>query len=119
VSVVTGITLVCSITDSGHDEDEGYRDHNYDAMHLVQEWLAKRFDGLQLTETSRSANGKASRSYVWVAGINHMGDAEDPFVEYVMSLGWYAPENVVLILQPEEGVTRVFRPPFKQPGREH
>lgn len=32
------------------------------------------------------------------------------FAQFVMSRDWHFPENVVLIMQPEEGGTKVFRP---------
>ena len=104
MSVVTGVMLICSLVDE-------------EAVGLVQLWLAEHFEGLQLKEVSGGAGGGKSPQFeAWAGGFNYMVRVEDQFVDYVLSTGWYLPENVVLILQPEEGITRIFRPPYSQPS---
>jgi len=52
--------------------------------------------------------GKISPCKVFGAGINALD--EDGFAEAVMALPWTFPENVLLVIQPEEGPTRVWSP---------
>lgn len=99
MSVVTGIMLILGVS----DDDPG------DALGEVQAWIARRYRDQQLKDVSFAAGGYKHPQFVAMsAGINGFVD-EDEFAKFVMTRQWWAPENVVLVLQPETGETRVFR----------
>jgi hypothetical protein len=45
---------------------------------------------------------------ILIGGYNHFDEAG--FASFVQSLPWSFPENVVLIIEPDEGPTQVIRP---------
>lgn len=95
MTVVTGIMLIL-----------GRRDWEGDPLCEVQTWLAERCDGQQLRDVTEFAGGSRHPQFeAWCAGINFL--VEDEFTGFVMSRRWRDPENFVLILQPEEGPSRV------------
>lgn len=99
MSVVTGIMLIV-----GFGEEERER-----PLAEVQQWLHDRC-GQKLVDVADHAGGwKHPQFHAMAAGINRFVD-EDEFARFVCSRNWSCPENVVLILQPEEGQTRLFRP---------
>jgi hypothetical protein len=96
--------LICGLSDG----DEGAESF---AIGEIQYWLGTRFGGNQLNDVSASAGGgKHPQFSCFCAGINHLQDTEDEFAAFVLSRSWCDAERVVLILQPEEGASRVFRP---------
>lgn len=100
MSVVTGVMLIVGFGD----------DLDGEAVVQVQDWLAAHRQGQQLKDVSDQAGGwKHPQFRALAAGINTFLE-EDEFANFVISRPWRHPENVVLILQPEEGVTRIFRP---------
>jgi hypothetical protein len=91
--------LVCSLM----EEDSP-------ALEEVQTWLAGSKDGQQLRDVSDYAGGgKHPQFLAMSAGINGFWDDEE-FIAYVLARNWSDPENLVLVIQPEDGATRVFRP---------
>lgn len=108
MSVVTGVILIIGAGDWG----EG-------PLTEVQGWLSERHKGQQLSEIAEVAGGwKHPQFEAWAGGFNYFLDDED-FVRFVMSREWYSPENVVLVMQPEDGETRVFRPTSFPNGGDH
>lgn len=103
MSVVTGIMLILGYGDDADGAE----------VAQIQQWLAERYNGQQLKEVDDHAGGgKHPQFHALAAGINYLLD-DDEFGEFVVSRTWSGPENVVLIVQPENGATRVFRPePF-------
>lgn len=100
MSVVTGVMLVLGFG----DEEDG------DEIAEVQAWLGARYQGQQLVDVADHAGGyKHPQFHALAAGINYLLDDAE-FGAFVVSRDWRSPENVVLILQPEEGKTRVYRP---------
>jgi len=96
VSCVTGVMLICGSYESAADE--------------VRSWLVERHSQT-LTEIADHAVGpKHPQFSAWCGGINYLAPDEDAFAEFVLSRSWEGPERVVLVLQPEEGSTRVYRP---------
>ena len=79
----------------------------------INQWLARTdgHGGLQSVE-GNYGGCKHPQVLVYGAGLNYLD--EDAFAAYVLQLPWTHPENVVLLLNPEEGATRVFRPPFEE-----
>ncbi|MEG3144946.1 hypothetical protein U1839_09790 [Sphingomonas sp. RT2P30] len=87
-----------------------------DPVAEIQVWLKDHCHGAALLEVSDRAGGSKHPQFeLWCAGVNYM-NVEDEFAAFVMSRRWGAPETVILMLQPEEGVTRVFRPPYDEDG---
>jgi hypothetical protein len=98
MSVVTGIMLILGAGDWGAEP-----------LREVQEWIAENYHDQQLKDVSDHAGGgKHPQFEAWAAGINYFD--EDAFIEYAMSREWLHPEAMVLIVQPEDGTSRVFRP---------
>lgn len=75
----------------------------------VQAWLAERGRG-QLVDVADEAGGfKHPQFHALAAGVNYFLE-DNEFAAFVVSRDWRAPWSVVLILQPEEGETKVYRP---------
>jgi len=104
VSVVTSLTLICALVDGEGDEDGAPSDH----IAFLNGWLKKRNFGPLVDVSSHSGGTKHPQTCTFHCGYNYF--PEDEFVQAVLSALWENPENVVLIMQPEDGATRVFRP---------
>jgi hypothetical protein len=90
MSVVSGVTLLTSCVEA----IEG------DVLTLLE--------GVELKRLDEAYGGtKHPQQYVFGAGINHASD--DEIAARVIEHQWESPENVVLIIQPEEGQTRIWR----------
>ena len=94
MSVVTGVMLIASYEE---------------ALAEVQAWLEEKCEVQLVDVADHAGGGKHPQFEAWSAGINHF-DAEDEFVRFVLTRKWECPENVVLILKPEQDATRTFRP---------
>ncbi|MER8404721.1 hypothetical protein NKH16_08185 [Mesorhizobium sp. M1307] len=104
MSVVSGVVLCTSSA-----EDLSSPNGLPILFENIQEWLAERAPFQQLNSVEDSFGGsKHPQMFVAGGGFNHF--PEDDFAAYVMLLPWQNPENVVLVIDPEEGPTRVFRP---------
>lgn len=102
MSVVSGVVLCMS---AGEEEME---DELAPLLVEVNRWLAAR-GAFRLDPVEDGFGGsKHPQMIVAGGGFNHFD--EDAFAEFVLGLPWGEPENVVLIIQPEDGPTRVFRP---------
>src|SRR5688572_5443825 len=96
MSVVTGIMLILGV---GDWEEEPLQE--------VQSWLAER-DWPPLADVSEHASGSKHPQFeAWSAGVNYFLDEED-FAQFAMTRKWRDPGNLVLVLQPEEGPSRVY-----------
>ena len=100
MSVVTGIVL-CLSSDDEPGDDKG------SPMNMLNDWLKQRRFGALAQVDSCFGGEKHPQMAVFGGGYNHLPAAE--FAEFVMSLPWIAPENVVLIMQPEDGGTQIRR----------
>jgi hypothetical protein len=104
VSVVTGFVLTCALAEDIHRAE-----HPPGSIALIGEWLAARRLAAPAEVADRHASGdKHPQLYLYAAGYNHF--PEDEFIAFFQTLAWQCPENVVLVLQPEQGPTRVVRP---------
>lgn len=102
MSIVTGVMLIVSLLDADDD----------DPISEVKAWLREREyapGAWALKEVSDQAGGWKHPQFAAFTGGFNMFD-EDDFASFVMSRPWNDPEALVLILQPEDGATRVFRP---------
>jgi hypothetical protein len=101
MSVVTGITLHVSVSEYGTP------------IHAINDWLGKRgFSALNYAEDLYAGN-KHPQIQLLGGGYNYFADHEE-FADFVLKQDWYAPESVVLIIEPEEGPAKVFRPNFQE-----
>ncbi len=116
MSVVSGVVLICTVGEDGMDADP---DEGGDPWKLreINNWLAEnKVAGTGLEDQSEAtAGGKHPQFYLFGAGFNYF--PENEFADFVMGLQWDFPENVVLIIEPEDGATRVWRPVGQQQGR--
>jgi hypothetical protein len=111
MSVVSGVVLCSSLGEKQGSQGE-------DGMPLLFEqingWLNEHplgRDRWRLKMIERHfGGGKHPQMSVAGGGFNHF--CEDEFADYVLGLPWEYPENVILIIQPEDGATRVFRPRY-------
>lgn len=105
MSNVSGVTLLCSCAE--HDN----------VIVKLHEWLRTHNQApCEFTELDEHYGGsKHPQQHVYGAGLNYLDEAE--FESFVRSLLWDYPENVVLVIQPEDGSTRTWRPkgPWIQP----
>ena len=105
MSVVTGIVVVVSVC-------EGDTDRTAEAsVERLNDWLSANYREemrpLKLVADHFGGN-KHPQLIAAGAGLNHLD--EDAFAEAFLAMPWTDPENVLLIMQPEDGATRVFRP---------
>jgi hypothetical protein len=106
MSVVTGVVLCMSVCEEDGSQGE---DGPPALLEQINAWLAGRSAHFRLPDITESAGGgKHPQMYIAAAGFNYF--PEDDFAAFVMALPWLNPENAVLVMEPEEGETRVFRP---------
>lgn len=107
MSVVSGVVLCTSAA-----EDRSTPNGQPVLFERIQEWLADRAGPFQQLKSVEVSFGGSKHPQMFVAGggFNHF--PEDDFAAFVLSLPWQNPENVVLVIEPEERPTRVFRPPL-------
>jgi hypothetical protein len=74
----------------------------------VNEWLSEHAGGSLNQVDDGYGGNKASQVEVYGGAFNHLD--EDDFAFFVMRLPWEYPEDTVLLINPEEGPARVFRP---------
>jgi len=77
----------------------------------LQAWLREHCDGQALTLLGAEGPSAPSAN-IWASDFSRMGVDAIALADYAMSLVWNFPESVVLMIQPEEGDTRTFRPSF-------
>ena len=110
VSSVTGVLLCYSIAEDFESADDAPPRF----LAEINQWLADRawtpdLPQWRLDPVDEFFGGtKHPQISVWGGGFNHF--PEDDFAAFIMSLDWRCPENVVLILNPEDGPARVLRP---------
>lgn len=100
MSVVTGIILTCSLD----DDEEG------DAPQLLNAWLTSHGYDAALTDVTDAFGGRKHPQFCTLGGaINYFLDDED-FISFVLHFPWRDPEEVALIIRPEDGPITVYRP---------
>lgn len=101
MSIVSGVIVCCSCS-----EDD-------DNLDKINAWLGAIDDARMghMRRVERSFGGtKHPQMYVFGAGLNYFGSHVDKFVAFVLSLTWEYRGNLLIIHQPEEGPTQVWRP---------
>ena len=106
MSVVTGVIICSSVCEDFGSQGEDGMPLNFER---INQWLAARNKNWQVKMIEDYCGGtKHPQMYVAGGGFNFF-DEED-FLEWFKSIEWQCPENVVLIMEPEEGATMVWRP---------
>lgn len=105
MSVVSGITIIASCAEDCADEDDDVPI----LFERLNDWIEERFYCRPLKAAQESFNG-TKRPQLFCAGAGMNAFPEDEFAAFAVSLPWEYPKNVVLVVQPEDGPTRVFRP---------
>lgn len=98
MSFVTGIMLLL-----------GASDWDEPPIAEVQQWLSDR-GWPQLKDVSgEGAGSKHPQFEAWCAGFNYFRD-KDEFIEFVRSRQWLEPDEVILIINPENDPMSIHRP---------
>lgn len=92
MSVVSTVTLQVFL-----DED----------VERINAWLEGHGHGRLVSVGASYGGNKCPQVEVWGGAFNYL--REDEFAAFVMGLPWEDPENVVLLINPEEGPTRIWR----------
>lgn len=108
MSYVSGVVLCTGLAEDANEPDDQI-DAGPDApLNRINAWLTeRRFSALTRVE-DRLGEGKHPQMYVAGAGQNYFD--EDAFSAFVIGLPWKEPGRVVLVIQPQNGTTRVWRP---------
>jgi hypothetical protein len=99
MSVVLGVTLICSSIDEALASE-------FDASlkRIHSHWDIGR-------DLAGDGGGdKHPQNAVHAFGLNYGHLKEEQIVTAFQALPWEAPENAVLVLQPEDGISRIVRP---------
>jgi hypothetical protein len=107
MSVVSGVTLQISVSEEYTERDAG--PDVYALVVKINDWLKERNFGPLESVEGHYGGSKHPQVAVFGAGYNYF--PEDDFAGFVTSLNWNLPECVVLLVNPEEGSTKVVRPP--------
>ena len=99
MSVVTGTVLITSVSDELSARE-------------VRQWLRGQDRGDFKPVEDYFGGPKHPQIIVMGIGLNYFSDIEKEFVEFVLSRLWQYPEDVVLILSPEQRSTKVYRPNY-------
>lgn len=103
MSSVSGVLLQVDCIDDREDNVETWR--------RVDDWLLRHDSGPfgpLLDVTDGLIGQKHPQTYVCGSGYNYF--PEEDFAAFVVALPWARPGNVVLVINPEDGPTKVFRP---------
>jgi hypothetical protein len=110
MSVATGLVLICSVS-----ELMNWAEDPPGNIPSVNQWLSdRRLDGLKELADGGATGNKHPQLLLYAAGYNYF--PEDEFIKFFHTLQWESPERAVLVLQPEDGATRVIRPEGCSPG---
>jgi hypothetical protein len=75
----------------------------------INHWLANNGGGWDLAMVDSHAGGrKRPQMHIAAGGFNYFPN--DVFLAWFKTIGWEYPENVILIMNPEDGPTIVWRP---------
>lgn len=95
MSVVSGIVLTVGVMDAPLPD-------------AIFQWFAERRLSPLADLTSHTSGNKHPQISIFGAGFNYF--PEDEFAIFILDQPWVDPESVVLLIHPEEGRTRIWRP---------
>ena len=111
MSIVSGVVLCTSCCELD------FLDGDVGPLLQINEWLAAQDLGPLVRVEGLAGGNKHPQMFIACAGYNYFYSHEDAFAAFVMSLPWENPENVVLVIEPEEGATRLWRPSATEPAK--
>lgn len=103
MSYVSGVLLMVSVCEDGPEDGIPV------LVNGLNQWLVTSGHAALADLTEHARVRKHPQCFMFGAGFNYF--PEDDFAAFVLAQPWELPENVVLLIQPEEGPTRVWRPP--------
>lgn len=106
MSVVTAITLQIDVGETYIEQENG--PGIFPVINKINGWLAARNFGALAPLSDHYGGSKHPQVEVFGAGFDYF--PWEDFAQFVMSLEWENPDNVVLLVNPEEGPTMVSRP---------
>lgn len=110
MSYVDSILLCISCAeDSVEAESSGLEFDTYPLVDKINAWLAECGFRPLVDITDHMGGTKHSQMCVFGAAFNYFA-SRDEFRAMVISLPWEYPEEVVLLMNPEDGATEVARP---------
>ena len=109
MSVVTCVILSVSLSEGGC----GFNDGDTAKIDNINSWIAANSNTTTINgplwEISDHAGGsKRPQAFIFIGGLNHL--REEEFVDFLRTIDWDEPEDVVLVMMPEQEATRVWRP---------
>jgi hypothetical protein len=112
MSAVIGVTLICALIEARPEDRQRFIDElNGQLKSRAGISLVRTTDGAFVggfEEISSRYGRRFPNHLAFAIGISYLD--EDAFAAYLMARKWERPENVVLIIQPEHGPTRIWRP---------
>lgn len=104
MSSVSSVILQVSCAEDGFDcEEEKHKN-----IDKINKWLKKNNKFPLVDLTSYMQRGKHPQTFVFGAGYNFF--PEEDFASFIINRKYNYPENVVLLINPEDGKTKVYRP---------
>lgn len=107
MSVVSGVTLHISVAEDSAEQADG--SEIYANVSKINDWLAERNCAPLVSVEDHYGGSKRPQVAVFGAGYNYFMP-RDEFIGFVLTLDWWNPGNVVLLINPEDGPTMIFRP---------
>ena len=105
MSVVTSVILSVSCAEDGFDPEKTI---DRDKIDKINAFLVANGKMPLAFLTPHMGCGKHPQTMTFGGGYNHF--PEDGFLDFIRALDFEYPENVVLVMQPEEGETFVWSP---------
>lgn len=109
MSFVSGVVLCAACYEPELPKTECGGDGDPIWLDVINEWLGRWQTGAAI-KMVESGFGGDKHPQIRVAGGGFNYFPEDEFAAFVLSQRWEWPESLVLIIQPENGEARIFRP---------
>lgn len=111
MSIVSSIMITCGFIDESDGETP------ISCIEKINEWLlSSTTSTLARVDDGFGGGNKFMQIALWAGGFNKFEHKEFEFIEFFKSLPWHYPGETLLIIYPEEGDARVYRPPTTQLG---
>jgi len=102
MSYVSGVVLTVHVC------EEADEDAPLSQITAINAWLDEQGKGVLADLTSHMGGRKHPQIFVYGGGFNYLD--EEAFVSVVREQSWAHPDNVCLIINPEQGAVQVYRP---------
>lgn len=108
MSIVSGLIVCCCSSEGSAN------------FRLINNWIADHWSGGEVLGGPMTriegwfGGNKHPQMYVAGAGLDKFGAHVEAFVAFVLSLTWEYRGNLIIVHQPEEGPTQVWRPDLSE-----